>query len=292
MITPIIQTAVASQPSQSIRSGKDEYSRPYLELKQVSKSFGSNVVLNNVSFAVTRGETLCVMGRSGVGKSVCLQILMGFLKPDSGRVIAAGEDITEYSDEQLERIHKKVTMVFQNGALFNSLTVGDNVAFALRERGELDGAQINRVVESLLDQVGISAERDRFPADLSTGMKRSVAIARALAGKPEAVLYDEPTTMVDPLMAHRLGDLIARLKVQLKLTSIVVTHDTHLAERLADHVLFLDHSKICFYGTVGAMQRSSEPLVQEFLKDDQREFHFSDEKEEKLPVGENSKQKK
>ena len=111
--------------------------------------------------------------------------------------------------------------------------------------------QINRIVGSLLDKVGISAERDHFPADLSTGMKRSVAIARALAENPEAVLYDEPTTMVDPLMAHRLGDLIARLKVQMKLTSIVVTHDTHLAERLADHVLFLDHSKILFYGTGG-----------------------------------------
>ena len=135
---------------------------------------------------------------------------MGFLKPDSGRVIAAGEDITEYSEEQLERIHKKVTMVFQNGALFNSLTVGDNVAYALRERGELDEVQINRVVDSLLDKVGISAKRDHFPADLSTGMKRSVAIARALAENPDAVLYDEPTTMVDPLMAHRVGELIAR----------------------------------------------------------------------------------
>jgi phospholipid/cholesterol/gamma-HCH transport system ATP-binding protein len=207
---------------------------------------------------------------------------MGFLKPDSGRVIAAGEDITHYSEEQLERMHEKVTMVFQNGALSNSLTVGDNVAYALRERGELDEVQINRVVESLLDKVGISAKRDRFPPDLSTGMKRSVAIARALAENPDAVLYDEPTTMVDPLMAHRLGELIARLKVQLKLTSIIVTHDTHLAERLADHVLFLDHSKILFYGTVGEMERSSEPL-QEFLKDDQQEFIVPTKKKKKWP---------
>jgi phospholipid/cholesterol/gamma-HCH transport system ATP-binding protein len=284
MSVPPIQTPVAIQLSHSTTLEEGENSRPFLALKQVSKSFGSNLVLDRVSFAVMRGETLCVMGRSGVGKSVCLQILMGFLKPDSGRVIAAGEDITDYSEEQLERIHTKVTMVFQNGALFNSLTVGENVAYALRERGELDEVQIDRVVDSLLDKVGISAERDRFPADLSTGMKRSVAIARALAENPEAVLYDEPTTMVDPLMAHRLGELIARLKVQLKLTSIVVTHDTHLAQTLADHVLFLDHSKILFYGTAGEMERSSEPLVQEFLRDDQQDFHFSDEKEGKVPV--------
>jgi len=285
MSDPAIQTPVAIRPSDSTTTlEKGENKEPFLALRQVSKSFGSNLVLDLVSFAVMRGETLCVMGRSGVGKSVCLQILMGFLKPDSGRVIAAGEDITDYSEEKLERIHKKVTMVFQNGALFNSLTVGDNVAYALRERRELDEVQINRVVDSLLDKVGISAERDRFPADLSTGMKRSVAIARALAENPEAVLYDEPTTMVDPPMAHRLGQLIAHLKVELKLTSIVVTHDTHLAEKLADHVLFLDHSKILFYGTAGEMKRSSEPLVQEFLKDDQQEFHFSDDKEQTIPV--------
>ena len=124
----------AIRPSHSTTLEKGENRQPFLALRQVSKSFGSNWVLDRISFAVTRGETLCVMGRSGVGKSVCLQILMGFLKPDSGRVIAAGEDISEYSEEQLERIHKKVTMVFQNGALFNSLTVGDNVAYALRER--------------------------------------------------------------------------------------------------------------------------------------------------------------
>jgi phospholipid/cholesterol/gamma-HCH transport system ATP-binding protein len=179
-------------------------------------------------------------------------------------------------------MHKKVTMVFQNGALFNSLTVGDNVAYALRERGGLDEAQIGRVVELLLDEVGISAERDRFPADLSTGMKRSVAIARALAENPEAILYDEPTTMVDPLMAHRLSDLIARVKDQMKLTSIVVTHDTELAERLGNHVLFLDRCKVLFYGTVGEMERSSQPLIQEFLNDDQREFHLSNEKEKTM----------
>ena len=218
----------------------------YLEFEQVSKSFGSNPVLDHVSFTVMRGETLCIMGRSGVGKSVCLRILMGFLKPDSGRVIAAGEDITDYSEDQLDRIHRKVTMVLQDSGLFDSLTIGDNVAFAMRERGELTEPEIDRSVDSLFDTVGIRPLRDCFPADISAGMKRSVAIARALAEKPEAVFYDEPTAMVDPPMGQRLGDLIASLKVQLKLTSVVVTHDTELAEKLADQILFLDQGKILF----------------------------------------------
>ncbi len=272
MIAPPAQAVLAHlSPLLSI-PGSGEVGGPYLEFRQISKSFGSNVVLDNVSFAVMTGETVCVMGRSGVGKSVCLRILMGFLKPDSGRVIVAGEDITDYSEDQLDRIHRKVTMVFQSGALFDSLTVGENVGFAMRERGEFSEAQIDRRVDSLLDMVGIGAIRDQFPASISTGMKRSVAIARALAERPEAVLYDEPTTMVDPLMVHRLGDLIVRLQIQLKLTSIVVTHDTRLAKKLADHILFLDQGKILFFGTAMEMERSSEPLVQEFLSLDQMDF--------------------
>ena len=260
-----------TRKSQAIRSGNGSSIsvQSYLGFKQVSKSFDSNSVLDHVSFTVMRGETLCIMGRSGVGKSVCLRILMGFLKPDSGRVIAAGEDITDYSEDQVDRIHRKVTMVLQDGGLFDSLTIGDNVAFAMRERGELTEPEIDRSVDSLLDTVGIRPLRDCFPADISAGMRRSVAIARAPAEKPEAVLYDEPTTMVDPPMGQRLGDLIASVKVQLELTSVVVTHDTELVEKLADQILFLDHGKILFFGTVGEMERSSEPVVKEFLKDDQ-----------------------
>jgi phospholipid/cholesterol/gamma-HCH transport system ATP-binding protein len=272
-----VGNSVVNKESQAIISGNSESFQPYLGFKQVSISFGSNVVLDRVSFTAMSGETLCIMGRSGVGKSVCLRILMGFLKPDSGRVIVAGEDITDFSEEQLDRIRKKVTMVFQSGALFDSLSVGENVAFALRERGELSEMQINERVASLLGMVGIGEIRNQFPADISTGMRRSVAIARALAENPKAVLYDEPTTMVDPLMTRRLGNLIARFKAQLKLTSIVVTHDTRLAERLADQVLFLDQGKILFFGTAGEMERSSEPLVKEFLKDDQLGLHLFNE---------------
>src|SRR5437764_6989636 len=210
-------------------SGTPE-TKPYIEFKDVSKSFGNNHVLDHVSFFVMPGETLCILGRSGVGKSVSLHNIMGFLKPDSGRVIVAYEDITDYAEPDLERIRKKVTMVFQNGALFDSLSVGENVAFPLRERGDLDEEQTFQIVDGLLEMVGVKGMRDLLPSDLSTGMKRSVAIARALAAQPEAILYDEPTTMVDPLMAQLLGDLIQKLKHQLKLTSIVVTHDMRLAK--------------------------------------------------------------
>jgi len=164
--------------------------QPYIEFRDVSKSFGEKLVLDHVSFNVMTGETVCILGRSGVGKSVSLQILMGFLKPDSGRVIVAGEDITDFSEVQLEAIRKKVTMVFQNGALFDSLTVGENVAFPLRESQEMSEEQIYQIVDGLLQMVGVKEMRDLLPSDLSTGMKRSVAIARALAARPECILYD------------------------------------------------------------------------------------------------------
>src|SRR6202163_4918406 len=212
---------------------------PYIEFKHVSKAFGDRVVLQDVSFEVLPGEMVCILGRSGVGKAVALHNIMGFLKPDSGRVIVACQDITDYDEKQLQEIRKKVTMVFQNGALFDSLSVGENVAFPLREKGELSEEQILQVVDGLLEMVGVKEMRDLLPSDLSTGMKRSVAIARALAAQPECVLYDEPTTMVDPMMGNLLGDLIARLKLQLHLTSVVVTHDMRLAKKLADRIVFL-----------------------------------------------------
>src|SRR5215469_4901004 len=218
-------------------------SKPYVDFEQVSKAFGGNRVLDDVSFYVMPGETLCILGRSGVGKSVSLHHIMGFLKPDSGRIIVAFEDITDYGEPELERIRKKVTMVFQNGALFDSLTVGENVAFPLRERRDLDESQIYQIVDGLLDMVGVRPMRDQFPSELSTGMKRSVAIARALAAEPECILYDEPTTMVDPLMAALLGNLIQKLKDQLKLTSVVVTHDMRLAKKLADRIVFLHEAR-------------------------------------------------
>src|SRR5579864_6120903 len=242
---------------------------PYIQFRDVSKAFGDNVVLEHVSFEVLPAETVCILGRSGVGKSVSLHIIMGFLKVDSGRVTVAYEDITDYTEPELERIRKKVTMVFQNGALFDSLTVGENVAFPLRERGDLDEEQTYQIIDGLLEMVGVKAMRDMFPSELSTGMKRSVAIARALAAQPEAILYDEPTTMVDPLMAQLLGDLIQRLKIQLKLTSIVVTHDMRLAKKLADRVVFLHEAKAIFVGTVREMEQAQDNVVRQFLELDE-----------------------
>ena len=238
---------------------------PFIAFEDVSKSFGDFVVLKDVSFFVNAGETLCILGRSGVGKSVSLQILMGFLKPDSGTVLVAGQDIAGLSEREMQEVRRKVTMVFQNGALFDSITVGENVAFPLRERGNMEEDQILQVVKGLLEMVGVAGMENMLPSDLSTGMKRSVAIARALAAQPSAVLYDEPTTMVDPLMAHLLGDLIQRLKMQMHLTSIVVTHDMRFAEKLADRLVFLHEGTARFFGTIAEMRASEDPVLREFF---------------------------
>ena len=237
----------------------------YISFEHIYKSFGDFVVLEDVSFCVNPGETLCILGRSGVGKSVSLQMLMGFLKPDRGMIRVAGENICGFSELEMQQVRRKVTMVFQNGALFDSISVGENVAFPLRERHDMEEDQILQVVKGLLEMVGVAGMENLLPSDLSTGMKRSVAIARALASQPEAVLYDEPTTMVDPLMAHLLGNLIERLKQQLHLTSIVVTHDMQFAKKLADRVVFLHQGKAHFFGTMEEMERSQDPVLQEFL---------------------------
>jgi phospholipid/cholesterol/gamma-HCH transport system ATP-binding protein len=238
---------------------------PYIAFEHVDKSFGDFVVLKDVSFFVNPGETLCILGRSGVGKSVSLQILMGFLRADAGTVLVAGQDIAGLSEKEMQGVRHKVTIVFQNGALFDSITVGENVAFPLRERGHMEEDQILQVVKGLLEMVGVAGMENLLPSDLSTGMKRSVAIARALAAQPSAVLYDEPTTMVDPLMGHLLGNLIQRLKSQLHLTSIVVTHDMRFAEKLADRIVFLHEGTARFFGTTAEMRASNDPILREFL---------------------------
>jgi phospholipid/cholesterol/gamma-HCH transport system ATP-binding protein len=228
--------------------------------------FGDRRVLNNVSFTVNRGETLCILGRSGVGKSVALRILMGFLKPQVGSIRVDGEEINGLTEEGMQEIRKHVTMVFQNGALFDSLTVRENIAFPLRERGGLDEDQIQQVVDRLIGLVGADDVPDALPASLSTGRRRAVAIARALASQPEVVLYDEPTTMVDPIIARRLGGIIQRLKQQLGFTSIVVTHDMRFAERLADSVLFLHEGRAAFFGPLTEFLASTEPHIRQFLE--------------------------
>jgi phospholipid/cholesterol/gamma-HCH transport system ATP-binding protein len=238
---------------------------PLIVFDDVSISFDGRSVLENVSFSARRGETLCILGRSGVGKSVSLRMLMGFLKPDSGSIRVEGQEITALDEEGMRAIRKRITMVFQNGALFDSMNVRENVAFPLRERGGLVEDQIEQIVDRLIGLVGANDVVDSLPASLSTGRKRAVAMARALAAQPEIVLYDEPTTMVDPIIARRLGGLIQRLKHQLGFTSIVVTHDTRFAQQLADTVLFLHQGKARFFGPLSAFLESTDPEIRRFL---------------------------
>jgi len=259
----VLADIVGDKPAEP--EGVESSQRPMISFSHVSLWFDERRVLDNVSFVVHRGETLCILGRSGVGKSVALRILMGFLRPQVGSIRVDGEEINGVSEEGMQEIRKRVTMVFQNGALFDSLTVRENVAFPLRERGGLDEDQIQQIVERLIGLVGAEDVSDALPASLSTGRRRAVAIARALASHPEIVLYDEPTTMVDPIIARRLGGIIQRLKKQLGFTSIVVTHDMRFAERLADSVLFLHEGKAAFFGPLAGFLASPDPNIQQFL---------------------------
>ena len=236
----------------------------YIEFRHVYKTFDHPVLVDS-NFHVNSGETVSIIGRSGVGKSVTLSHIMGFLKPDEGRVIVAHEDITDFSESELRRVRRKVTRVFQSGALVDSLTVAENVLFSLELREDYDEQNKEEVVDGLLKMVDIAEARDAYPSDLSMGYKRAVAIARALAAQPQCILYDEPTTMVDPIMSERLGDLMLRLKKQLQLTSVVVTHDLDLMYKVADRVVFLFEGKVIFFGPPADLEKSDHPHIQEFL---------------------------
>lgn len=243
----------------------------YIEFRHVYKTFDKPVLVDS-NFYIDAGQTVAIIGRSGVGKSVSLGHIMGFLKPDSGRVIVAHEDVTDFNEPELRRIRKKVTMVFQSGALFDSMTVGENIEFSLELRDDYDAQNKEDVVQGLLDLVGLGDYRDVYPADLSTGYKRAVAIARALAAQPECVLYDEPTTMVDPIMSDHLGSLMLRLKNQLRLTSVVVTHDLELMRRVADAVVFLHKGEIIYFGPVAGLDTATHPHIREFMAMDRVEL--------------------
>ncbi len=243
----------------------------YIEFRHVYKTF-DHPVLVDVSFDVNAGETVAIIGRSGVGKSVTLAHIMGFLKPDQGRVIVAHTDITDATEAELRRIRKKVTMVFQSGALFDSLTVEENILFSLELRDDYDRVNKEQIVDGLLDMVDLRDYKYVYPADLSTGYKRAVAISRALAAQPECILYDEPTTMVDPIMSDHLASLMLRLKAQLRLTSVVVTHDLELMRKVADRVVVLHEGRVIYVGRVDEIQYAEHPHIQEFLSMDRVEL--------------------
>src|SRR5947199_10141301 len=244
----------------------------FIEFIDVEKSFGEMKVLNGISFGVEQGETFAILGPSGAGKTVTLTLAVGLLKPDAGRIIVDGQDITEMSERQLANVRRKVQLVFQSGALFDSLTVWENVAFPLSDSGHTD-ADIESKVEEYLKLVEIEDLAGLMPSELSTGMKRAVAIARAVAAEPKAILYGEPTTIVDPLMSQTINKLIRKMQRQLGLTQMVVTHDiANCAEKVADHVALLHQGKFVFNGTMDQLYGSDHPVVKEFVEEDRIRF--------------------
>ena len=249
----------------------------FIEFIDVYKSFGDRQILNGVSFTVQKGETFAILGPSGIGKTVTLTHVVGLLKPDAGRIIVDGQDITDLNELELAPVRKKVQLVFQSGALFDSMTVAENVAFPLNDIG-LSADEIDRRVEEKLKLVEIEDIADLLPSELSTGIKRSVAIARALAAGPQAILYDEPTTMVDPLISQTINNLIRKMQKQLGMTQIVVTHDiANCAEKVADHVALLNNGKFEFIGTIPELYASTNPVVTEFVDEDRIRFEKDQE---------------
>ncbi len=263
-----VHLSPAGEPSE-LTSLAEPKAANYFEFRNVYKGFDERLVLNNVSFTVKRGETCVIMGRSGVGKSVSLKHIMGFLKADSGQIFVDGTDITNFSEDEFEEVRRKVTMVFQSGALFDSLTVRENISFPLEAQPGLTDEDIEEYVQKFASMLELEEVLDKIPSELSTGMKRAVAIGRALAQNPEAILYDEPTTMVDPIMAGHMGTLILRLKEAFRKTSIVVTHDTHLAKRLADVVVFLQDGRVTFFGNWNDFENSKDPFLENFRLQDE-----------------------
>jgi phospholipid/cholesterol/gamma-HCH transport system ATP-binding protein len=249
----------------------------FIEFIDVHKSFGDRVILDGVSFRLEKGKTFAILGPSGIGKTVTITHIVGLLKPDSGRIIVDGQDITEFSERELAAVRKKVQLVFQSGALFDSMTVWENVAFPLSDSG-IGRDELDRRVTEKLKLVEIQDLADLMPSELSTGMKRAVAIARALAVEPQAILYDEPTTMVDPLLSQTINALIRKMQKQLGMTQIVVTHDiANCAERVADTVALLNQGRFVFIGSMDELYASDHPVVREFVEEDR--IRFEKEKE-------------
>ena len=257
-----VSGGAASSPSSP---APRESSRPLIELNDVYKSFGSQRVLNRVSLKIQRAETLGILGMSGGGKSVLLQLIVGLLWPDQGEIRFKGRSLEEMSESDLLDVRRRVSYVFQSGAVFDFLSVGENIAYPLRERGVADEEQIDRRVEELLDAVELEGMADQEYDELSLGSKKQVAIARAIATNPEAILYDEPTTGVDPMIGKTLSRLIRKLNRQNNLTSVVVTHDLQCLATVSDRVILLKDGRIHFEGDLEALYSSSDPFVQAFI---------------------------
>ncbi|HET9233026.1 MAG TPA: ABC transporter ATP-binding protein [Candidatus Eisenbacteria bacterium] len=237
-----------------------------IEIRDLHKSFGSQRVLRGLDLTIEPGETMVVLGRSGTGKSVLLKLIIGLMRPDRGRILVDEQNVNTMTYNQLEEMRKRIGMLFQMAALFDSMTVADNVALGLREQRDLQEGEIAAIVSEKLGLVGLAGIEDKKPAELSGGMRKRVGLARAVAMNPDYILYDEPTTGLDPITARQINILIRELQTKLQVTSIVVTHDLHSAYFLGDRVCLLHEGRIYFLGTPEEMQASLDPVVRQFAR--------------------------
>jgi phospholipid/cholesterol/gamma-HCH transport system ATP-binding protein len=240
-------------------------SRRVLEIADLWKSFGKNEVLRGVALTVHYGETLVVLGPSGCGKSVLLKHIIGLLRPDRGSILVDGRDITRMKLHELNEVRKTFGMVFQGAALFDSMTVGENVGLPLKEHRRMRGKELDQLVEQKLELVGLSGISHLWPSELSGGMKKRVALARSIALDPDVILYDEPTTGLDPILAEQINELIRNTQRKLNATSIVVTHDLHSACFTGDKVALMDAGRIAFLGTTDELATTENEAVRNFI---------------------------
>lgn len=238
---------------------------PMIDVRRLTKAIGTQQILRGVDLIVARGETLVIIGRSGGGKSVLLKHLIGLMRPDSGEIYIDGQSIIELSERKLAAIRRKIGILFQSGALFDSMTVEDNVAFPLREAGERSAAVIRRKVDEMLEVVELHGQQKKMPVNLSGGMKKRVGLARSIIQRPACVLYDEPTAGLDPVVSDSINRLIRRLQEQFQITSVVVTHDMKSAMHVGDHIAYLHDGRIYFYGKPAEIEQSTDKLIQDFL---------------------------
>lgn len=238
---------------------------PYIQLSGVHKAFGKNQVFADLSLEVRKGETLCLLGGSGTGKSVMLKLLIGLLEVDAGSICFDGQEITDLDEQTLLPVRRRISMLFQGGALFDSLSVSENVAYPLRERGGLSEEEIARTVTKKLALVGLPGIEELRPSELSGGMQKRVALARAIAADPEVVLYDEPTTGLDPINTRRINDLILSIQEKLRVTSLVVTHDLQSAFMVADRLAMLSDKRIVAVLPRDEFRASSISAIRDFV---------------------------
>jgi phospholipid/cholesterol/gamma-HCH transport system ATP-binding protein len=252
-------------PQISTSSSHDRRIGSMLTVRDLTKTIGTQEILRGVDLDVARGETLAIIGRSGGGKSVLLKHLVGLMEPDSGEIWVEDQNIIGLSERQLGAIRQKIGILFQGAALFDSMTVAENIAFPLREAGERDPKVLREKVREMLDVVELEGQEEKMPVSLSGGMKKRVGLARSIIRRPKCVLYDEPTSGLDPVVSDSINRLIRRLQERLGMTSIVVTHDMKSAFDVANHVAYLHEGRIYFYGTPNQLQQTSDPILQDFM---------------------------